>query len=98
MSVQGVTAFWERIQSDERFRERIEQAATPQEKHQVLVAAGYEVSRGDLDTLRSLAGMREVSDEDLEKVAGGGGTATGIGWGGSATVAIGGAAMAAAIV
>ena len=98
MSIQGATAFWERLQSDEQFRRQVEQAKTPQEKHQVLAAAGYEVSRGDLDTLRSLAGMNELSDEDLEKVAGGSATNTGIMASGVASIAIGGAALAAAVM
>jgi predicted ribosomally synthesized peptide with nif11-like leader len=74
MSVQGATAFWERIQSDEQFRDQVEQAATPDEKHRVVAAAGYDVEPGDVVTLRSLAGLTEISDEDLEKVAGGGAT------------------------
>jgi predicted ribosomally synthesized peptide with nif11-like leader len=77
MSVQATTAFWERIQSDEQFRNQVERAATPEEKHRVVAAAGYDVEPGDLVTLRSLAGLTEISDEDLEKVAGGSGTATG---------------------
>jgi predicted ribosomally synthesized peptide with nif11-like leader len=43
MSVQGATAFWERIQSDEQFRHQVERAATPDEKHRVVAAAGYDV-------------------------------------------------------
>jgi predicted ribosomally synthesized peptide with nif11-like leader len=95
MSVQGVTALWERMQSDEQFRRQVEQAATPQEKHQVVVAAGLDVEPGDLSTLRSLAGMHEISDEDLEKVAGGSGTVTGVG---VSVIAGAGAAAAAAVI
>jgi predicted ribosomally synthesized peptide with nif11-like leader len=77
MSVQGATAFWQRIESDEQFRNQVERAATPEEKHSLVAAAGYDIGPGDLGTLRSLAGATEISDEDLEKVAGGSGTATG---------------------
>jgi predicted ribosomally synthesized peptide with nif11-like leader len=76
MSAEGATALYERVTSDEEFRARLEAAETPEEKGQVVTEAGFDVSRDDLSTVRSLAGVSELSDEDLEKVAGGGATST----------------------
>jgi predicted ribosomally synthesized peptide with nif11-like leader len=90
MSAQGATDLYERVSSDEEFRARLEAAATPQDKGQIVTEAGYDVTRDDLSTIRNLAGVSELSDEDLEKVAGGTGTATGLDVGGSlgGTVAV----------
>jgi Nif11 domain len=93
MSIQGVTAFGERLESDEQFRRRVEQAGTPQEKRQVLVAVGLDVGPDHLSTLRSLAGITDISDEDLEKVAGGTGSETGFM---ASIVSVGGVTVAAA--
>ena len=56
---------------NEQFRAQLEAAATPEEKRRIVTDAGYDMSRDDLSTIRNLAGMNELSDEDLEKVAGG---------------------------
>jgi predicted ribosomally synthesized peptide with nif11-like leader len=71
MSAQGATALYERVTSDEQFRAQLEAAATPEEKRRIVTDAGYDMSRDDLSTIRNLAGMNELSDEDLERVAGG---------------------------
>jgi predicted ribosomally synthesized peptide with nif11-like leader len=66
---------YERISSDEGFRAQLEGAETPDDKRRIVTEAGYDVSRDDLSTIRRLAGVSELSDEDMEKVAGGGTTA-----------------------
>jgi predicted ribosomally synthesized peptide with nif11-like leader len=71
MSAVGATALYERVSSDEEFRARLEAADTPDDKRRIVTEAGYDVSRDDLATVRNLAGVSELSDEDLEKVAGG---------------------------
>jgi predicted ribosomally synthesized peptide with nif11-like leader len=71
MSAEGATALYERVSSDEEFRARLEAADTPDDKRRIVTEAGYDVSRHDLATVRNLAGVSELSDEDLEKVAGG---------------------------
>jgi predicted ribosomally synthesized peptide with nif11-like leader len=71
MSAEGATAFYERVSSDEGFRAKLEAANTRDDKHRIVTEAGYDVSRDDLSTIRKLAGASELSDEDLEKVAGG---------------------------
>jgi predicted ribosomally synthesized peptide with nif11-like leader len=71
LSTQGATQLFERISNDEDFRRRLEGAATPAEKRRIATEAGYEVGREDLVTIRSLAGLDEMSDEDLHQVAAG---------------------------
>jgi predicted ribosomally synthesized peptide with nif11-like leader len=71
MSAEGATALYERVSSDEEFRARLEAADAPDDKRRIVTEAGYDVSRDDLATVRNLAGVSELSDEDLEKVAGG---------------------------
>jgi predicted ribosomally synthesized peptide with nif11-like leader len=74
MSTQGATALYERFASDEEFRARLEDAPTQDEARRLVTEAGYDVSLDDLPAIRNLVGVRELSDEDLEKVAGGGAT------------------------
>jgi predicted ribosomally synthesized peptide with nif11-like leader len=71
MSAEGVTALYERVSSDEEFRAQLEAAETPDDKRRIVTDAGYDVSIDDLPTVKRLAGISELSDEDLEKVAGG---------------------------
>jgi predicted ribosomally synthesized peptide with nif11-like leader len=78
MSAEGATALYERISSDEAFTARLEAAESPEDKRRIVTEAGYDVGRDDLPTVRNLAGMSELSDEDLEKVAGGMGDTTGM--------------------
>jgi predicted ribosomally synthesized peptide with nif11-like leader len=68
---------YERVNSDEEFRAQLEGAETPDDKRRIVTDAGYDVSRDDLNTIRKLAGVSELSDEDLGKVAGGMGDTTG---------------------
>ncbi len=77
MSEQGVRALLARLESDQGFRERLEAAPGNDARRQIVLDAGFDVQASDLPTLRSLTGIQELSDEDLEKVAGGIGTATG---------------------
>ena len=71
MSAEGVTALYDRVSSDEEFRAQLEAAETPDDKRRIVTDAGYDVSVDDLPTVKRLAGISELSDEDLEKVAGG---------------------------
>lgn len=76
MSEQGVRALLARLESDQGFRERLEAVPGNDARRQIVLDAGFDVQPSDLPTLRSLAGLQELSDEDLEKVAGGTGTGT----------------------
>jgi predicted ribosomally synthesized peptide with nif11-like leader len=93
LSEQGVTALLERVQSDPGSRERLEAAPDNETRRQVVRDAGLDVAPSGLPTLRSLAGLQELSDEDLEKVAGGAGTGTQV-----ATGIVAGATAAAAAI
>jgi predicted ribosomally synthesized peptide with nif11-like leader len=90
MSAEGATALYERVGSDEAFRGQLEAAETPDDKYRIVSEAGYDVSRDDLPALRKLAGVTELSDEDVEKVAGGGVT--------TAVAVLGGGQLAATLI
>jgi predicted ribosomally synthesized peptide with nif11-like leader len=96
MSAEGATALYERVSSDETFSAQLEAAETPDDKRRIVTEAGYDVSRDDLFTFRKLAGMSELTDEDLEKVAGGSGSLTTVLVGDGAGIALG-IAIAAAL-
>jgi predicted ribosomally synthesized peptide with nif11-like leader len=69
MSEEGAAALYERISSDEEFRAELETAETPHDKRRIVTESGYDVSRQDVATLRKLAGITELSDEDPDMVA-----------------------------
>jgi predicted ribosomally synthesized peptide with nif11-like leader len=76
MTEETIKAFVERLSSDEAFRDRLAAAPTPEERQEMARAAGYDVGAEDMPAIKSALGIEELSDEDLEKVAGGIGTAT----------------------
>jgi predicted ribosomally synthesized peptide with nif11-like leader len=90
MSAEGAQALYERVSSDESFRVQLETAETPDDKRRIVTDAGYDVSRDDLSTIKNLAGASELSDEDLEKVAGGAVT--------TAVAVLGGGQLAATLI
>ena len=66
MSVEDARALLERVKSDEEFRKELDAAPTPEERSRIVKDAGFDVSDDDVKRTRT-----ELSDEDLEKVAGG---------------------------
>jgi predicted ribosomally synthesized peptide with nif11-like leader len=78
MSAEGATALFERLNADEQFRAQVETAETPDDKRRIVTEAGYDVNREDLPTIQNLAGPTELSDEDLNKIAGGTGDTTSV--------------------
>ena len=76
MTEETVTAFVERLSSDEAFRNRLAAAPTPEERQEMAREAGYDLGAGDMPAIKAALGIEELSDDDLEKVAGGIGTAT----------------------
>ena len=89
MTEETVTAFVERLSSDEAFRNRLAAAPTPEERQEMAREAGYDLGAGDMPAIKAALGIEELSDDDLEKVAGGIGTATatiGISVAGTATL------------
>jgi predicted ribosomally synthesized peptide with nif11-like leader len=77
MSTDGVRALFERVNSDEDFRRRLEEAQTPEDKYQLITKAGFDISRQDLEVIKSLTGLEELSDEYLAQVVGGAGAQAG---------------------
>jgi predicted ribosomally synthesized peptide with nif11-like leader len=77
MSGTDATALVERVKSDADFRRQLEEASTPEEKQAVVKGAGFEVTKDDLPAVKEAFGVdSEISDEDLEKIAGGMGSTT----------------------
>ena len=66
MSVESAREMMQRVASDEDFRRKLDAAVTSEERSRIVKDAGYDVSDDDVKRLRS-----EISDDDLEKVAGG---------------------------
>ena len=64
-------AFVERLSTDEGFRDQLAAAPTPEERLRIANDAGFAVGPDDVGAIRSAVGIEELSDEDLEKVAGG---------------------------
>lgn len=77
MSEQGAQVLLEKIRTDADFRRRLEEAPTVEEKERIVRAAGFDVAPAELPALlEAAADESEISDGELEKVAGGLGDAT----------------------
>ena len=76
MSSEAAAAFAERLKNDESFANSLAEAATPQDRLEIARAAGFDLSPDDVEAVKSALGISELSDDDLEKVAGGIGTTT----------------------
>jgi predicted ribosomally synthesized peptide with nif11-like leader len=71
MSMKGAIGLFERVKTDEGFRRTLMDASTPQEKHHLVAEAGYDVNRHDLAALKEMAGIEDMSDDELAQVIGG---------------------------
>jgi predicted ribosomally synthesized peptide with nif11-like leader len=71
MSTEGATALFERVSNDDDFRRRLEEAPTAEDKRRIVTEAGFDVDRDDLATMKSLAGLDELSDDELAQTVGG---------------------------
>jgi predicted ribosomally synthesized peptide with nif11-like leader len=79
MSLKDIKAFYERIKSDESFRDRILNVNSKEECSQIVRDAGYKFTQEEFEDytaklLESSADddeFREVSDRELEAVVGG---------------------------
>jgi Bacteriocin class II with double-glycine leader peptide len=92
VSRQSMLALLERVELDDEFRTHTLSLPLEQRKEFVL-GAGYDIDPNDLVCLRDFANIDELSEEDLDRVAGGG-TLTDL----AAGASIGGAAGIAAVV
>jgi predicted ribosomally synthesized peptide with nif11-like leader len=77
VSTESVKALFERVNSDDDFRRRLEETQMSEDKYQLITQAGFDINRRDLEVIKSLAGLEELSDEYLEQVVGGAGAQVG---------------------
>ena len=88
MTEETVRAFAERITTDEEFARRLGSASSPDERLKMANDAGYDLSASDLSAIKTALNVEELSDEDLEKVAGGIGATTASATATAATAAV----------
>jgi predicted ribosomally synthesized peptide with nif11-like leader len=98
MAVKDAKAFVEKLKTDSVLLAKLQAAKDDAAKQKIAHDLGYDFSKDDLKTLAQ-QNTAELSDEDLEAVAGGSGAAwmgVGLGVGGAVAGGIGAAAAAAA--
>ena len=76
MSIESAKAFYSRMTTDEAFRTQLEQAASGEERQQILQAAGYEFTAEEwkaatIQIQESTSVDSELSDAELTAVSGG---------------------------
>ncbi len=70
MSVDSAKAFLKRFAKDEDFRKSLENASSDEERRNIVKEAGFQFTKDDLKALTKEV-KSELSEEELEKVAGG---------------------------
>ena len=68
MSEEQLKAFLEKVKGDTSLQEKLKAAASPEAALQIAKAAGFAITTEDIQSA-----PEELSDEDLEGAAGGGG-------------------------
>ena len=68
MSEEQLNAFLEKVKGDTSLQEKLKAAASPEAALQIAKAAGFAITAEDIQSA-----PEELSDEDLEGAAGGGG-------------------------
>ena len=71
MSVEQLKAFVEKVKSDTSLQEKVKAAASPEAAMEVAKAAGFSITSEDIQSMQSGTEEEELSDEQLEGVAGG---------------------------
>jgi len=66
MSIESASAFMERMKTDEDFRDRITKAEDAEQRGEIVVAEGFDFTREEVESVAN-----ELSDEELNAVAGG---------------------------
>jgi predicted ribosomally synthesized peptide with nif11-like leader len=98
MTTEAAAAFAERLKTDEAFQSKLAGAASGEERLALAREEGFALTAADAGAIKEALGIEELSDEDLEKVAGGTGVTTAVSTGGSiVTTAVTVAVVAAAI-
>ena len=67
MSIESAKAFLERMKNDEEFRDSVGESDTAEERQEYVKKAGFGFTMEEIATVKD-----ELSDDDLEQVAGGG--------------------------
>ena len=71
MSVENAKAFLSRVASDEAFKKSLENAPNEEARKAIVKEAGYDFTKAEMESLLAADGEGELSDEELEAVAGG---------------------------
>lgn len=95
MTEEAIKSFVEKLSTDEEFANKLASAPTPEERLKIANDAGFAISASDVDGIKAALNIEELSDEDLEKVAGGMGTNTIVS---AVTIGMGSAVASAAVV
>ena len=66
MSIESAKAFLERIKSDEDFKNSVGELGTAEERMEYVKGAGFDFTKEEIKSLKD-----ELSDEELDAVAGG---------------------------
>jgi predicted ribosomally synthesized peptide with nif11-like leader len=67
MSIESAKAFLERVSDDEDFRKELEAQTSKEERIKFVKSQGFDFTKEEIDSIKN-----ELSDEDLDKVAGAG--------------------------
>ena len=68
-SEEQLNAFLEKVKSDTSLQEKLKTAASPEAAIEIAKAAGFSITSADIQSMQSTT--VELSDEELEGVAGG---------------------------
>ena len=71
MSQEQLKAFLEKVKADTSLQEKLKAAASPEAAMEIAKAAGFAITTEDIQSMQS--STIELSDEELEGAAGGGG-------------------------
>ena len=66
MSIESAKAFLERVENDENFRNSVGEITTTEQRMKFVKGAGFDFTKEEINSIKA-----ELSDEDLDKVAGG---------------------------
>ena len=72
MSEEQLKAFLDKVKSDISLQEKLKAAASPEAAIEIAKAAGFAITAEDIQSMQSES--LELSDEELDGAAGGGGT------------------------
>ena len=71
MSIESAKAFLERVKNDEDFRKSVGEIVKAEERMDFIKKAGFGFTKKEIEKVKS-----ELTDEQVDMIAGGGGTGT----------------------